>query len=83
MQHKKKPVRLSVPISPEALAEIQREARHGRLSIAKTAQQVLERGLAVIRRSELERALREGYLGLATEDGSLAEEMLPLASWDD
>lgn len=83
MQHRKKPVRLSVPVSPEVLSEIQREARRGRLSVSKAAQQVIERGLALIRRADLEAALRDGYRELAVEDASLADEMRASASWDD
>ncbi len=80
MQQRKKRARISVPVSAELLVEIQKEARRGRLSVSKAAQQVIERGLAVIRRTELERALREGYRALADEDGALAEEMAPVAS---
>lgn len=75
--------RVSVQLSPEVLAELKLEARRGRLSISKAAQQVIERGLAIVRRAEQERALREGYLALADDDGALANEMNALRAWGD
>lgn len=81
-QRKRKLARLSVQLPPQLLLELEREARRGRLSVSKAAHQVIERGLALIRTKELERALREGYEALQEEDGALAREMDGARAWD-
>jgi predicted transcriptional regulator len=75
--------RLSVQLADETLRSLAREAERASTSVSRMAREAIARGLQEIRRTELERQLRNGYEGLAEEHRKLAREMDSIRSLGD